>query len=163
MPNPKIAVPLVQPLTENDTREAVRSALRTGVARDDKAHHDLAEARTELESQLKAGRELKLTWPMMLELSGFSRGLLSRIFKNDTPPAIAIDRDGAAASIRAAAMKFWEAKEARDERRAERNELVRRAYMGDVPVSEIAELIGATADRYVYDILHGDWSKQLAR
>jgi hypothetical protein len=161
MPKPKAEITLVQPLAPEETPNELIAALRVGVIRDREAGQRLDQARAELESWLKAAKALKVPWPVMIERSGLSRGMLSRIFSNETPARSATTQDEAVAEVRGAAASFWAAKEARDQARAERNELIRRAYVGDVTVPELASLIGATSGVYVYNILHGRGSKLL--
>jgi hypothetical protein len=163
MPKPKAEITLIQPLAPEETPNELIAALRVGVVRDEDAGECLDQARVELESWLKAAKALKVAWPVMIEHSGLSRGLLSRIFNNETPARSATNQEEAVSEVRNAAASFWAAKEARDQARAERNELIRRAYVGDVTVPELASLIGASSGKYVYNILQGVHAKLPAR
>jgi hypothetical protein len=156
MPNPKIAVVLTEPLTTADTPSALLVALRAAVRRDQDAEAQFEEARTERDAWLRAGRHTepkKLTWPVMMQAAGLSRKALGDVLKSEGPAAPSTDSATVLESIADTSAAFWSAKERKAGIRAERNEHVRRAYMGDVPVSDLTKILECV-DIYVYDILH---------
>jgi hypothetical protein len=164
VPNPKIAVALVRPLEPGVSADDLISELRLGAQRDELANVHLNEARDKRDAWLKAGQSAqprKLTWDTMMEASGLSRKALRDALANPVGAHPSTDRDTTLEHIRRTSADFWSAKEERDQIRAERNELLRRAYVGDVPTSELAPMLGMT-EAGIYNILQGRKSKLLS-